>query len=120
MRPVQYFSREYLERCKKMSPEEIGEFLEGFRLLQESRKGSRLISLKVPEDLLGAFRRKCNLTGVRYQTQIKLLMARWLDVPDRRPQNVVLAPLAMPTPPPPARAGGRSGSRPWRRRTRRR
>lgn len=81
MRPVQYFSRAYLERCRRISPEEIGEFLEGFRLLQGSPQKSRLISLKVPGDLLAAFRRKCDLAGVRCQTQIKILMARWLGLP---------------------------------------
>jgi predicted DNA binding CopG/RHH family protein len=39
---------------------------------------TRLISLKVPEDLLDAFRTKAELHGVRYQTQIKKLMRRWL------------------------------------------
>ncbi len=82
MRPVQYFTEEYLRRCKGMSAEEIGEFLEGFRLLQEPRRGSRLISLKVPDELLGVFRRKCAFAGVRYQTQIKTLMARWLGLED--------------------------------------
>lgn len=33
-RPVQYyFTREYLERCAKYTPEEIIEFLENYRLL---------------------------------------------------------------------------------------
>jgi predicted DNA binding CopG/RHH family protein len=78
-RPVQLFSREYLERCKKMSPTEIAEYLEGFRLLHEPASPSRLISLKVPQALLDAFRRKCQMEGTRYQTQIKRLMAEWLD-----------------------------------------
>lgn len=33
MRPVQYFTDEYLERCKQMTPEQILQFLEEFRLL---------------------------------------------------------------------------------------
>jgi len=32
-RPVQYFTREYLERCKTMTPLEIIEFLEEFQEL---------------------------------------------------------------------------------------
>ena len=84
-RPVQYFSLEYLARCREMRPEEILEFLEGFRRLHGgARAASRLISLKVPEDLLAAFRRRCRLEGVRYQTQIKRLMSDWLD-PRRSP-----------------------------------
>lgn len=33
MRPVQYFTDEYLEQCKQMTPEQILQFLEEFRLL---------------------------------------------------------------------------------------
>ncbi|HMV44765.1 MAG TPA: hypothetical protein PK079_18475 [Leptospiraceae bacterium] len=32
-RPVQYFSEEYLDLCKKLSVEQIVQFVEGFRLL---------------------------------------------------------------------------------------
>ncbi len=78
-RPVQYFSDEYLARCREMSPDEIVEFLENFRLLHgDERSASRLISLKVPQGLLDAFKRRCRLEGVRYQTQIKRLMSDWL------------------------------------------
>jgi len=77
-RPVQLFSEEYLERCRKMSPTEIAEYLEGFRLLHEPTSPSRLISLKIPQALLDAFRNRCRIEGVRYQTQIKRLMAEWL------------------------------------------
>jgi len=79
-RPVQYFSDAYLEQCRAMKPEEILGFLENFRLLHgEGRQASRLISLKVPENLLQAFRGKCRLEGVKYQTQIKRLMSAWLQ-----------------------------------------
>jgi len=78
-RPVQYFSDEYLARCREMSPDEVAEFLENFRLLHGGdRLASRLISIKVPQALLDAFRQGCRLAGVRYQTQIKCLMSDWL------------------------------------------
>lgn len=78
-KPIQYFSEEYLARCREMKPEEVLEFLEGFRILHGGpRPASRLISLKVPEDLLAAFRKRCRLEGMRYQTQIKRLMNDWL------------------------------------------
>jgi hypothetical protein len=78
-RPVQYFSDEYLARCSEMSPREVAEFLDSFRLLHGPGRGtSRLISVKVPQVLLDAFRDKCRLEGVRYQTQIKELMKDWL------------------------------------------
>ena len=77
--PVQYFSDEYLARCRAMSPDEIVEFLENFRLLHGGEPlASRLISLKVPQALLDVFRQRCRLAGVRYQTQIKSLMSDWL------------------------------------------
>jgi predicted DNA binding CopG/RHH family protein len=80
MRPVQYFSDEYLEQCKRMKPADILRFLDDFRRLYSpaARTGSRLISLKVPEDLLEAFKSKARLHDVPYQTQIKRLMTEWV------------------------------------------
>ena len=80
MRPVQYFSDEYLEQCKQMKPADILRFLDEFRRLYSParRRGSRLISLKVPEDLLEAFKAKARLHDVPYQTQIKRLMTEWV------------------------------------------
>ena len=79
MRPVQKFSDEYLQRCQEMSPDEIVKFLEDFRRIHGKRPSkSRLISMKVPEDLLDAFKAKARLHGMRYQTQIKRLMEAWL------------------------------------------
>ena len=81
MRPVQHFSDEYLLRCAAMRPEQIIHFLDEFRLLHAprvTRPKSRLISLKVPEPLLEAFKTKARLRGVPYQTQIKRLMSEWL------------------------------------------
>lgn len=81
MRPVQYFTDEYLEQCRAMKPAQILRFLEDFRLLHgRSRpERSRLISLKVPESLLGSFKARAALEGMPYQTQIKRLMRRWLE-----------------------------------------
>jgi len=80
MRPVQYFTDEYPEQCKKMKPEQALQFLEDFRELQSSRKPvkSRLISIKVPEDLLESFKTKARATGRPYQTLINELMREWL------------------------------------------
>lgn len=78
MKAVQYFSKEYLEQCKSFSPLEIVEFLDGFRRLREPSR-SWLISLKVPESLLKAFRGRCQVEGVRYQTRIKQLMEAWVS-----------------------------------------
>ena len=80
MRPVQFFSDTYLEQCSKMEPHQTLRFLDEFRMLQSPRRStrSRLITIKVPEDLLQAFRAKANLHDVPYQTQIKRLMIEWL------------------------------------------
>jgi predicted DNA binding CopG/RHH family protein len=79
MRPLQYFSDEYLAQCNAMEPEQVLRFLEAFRRLQEPPAKSKLISLKVPEPLLAGFRAKCELEGLRYQSQIKVLMHNWLE-----------------------------------------
>lgn len=86
MRPVQYFSREYLKQTRRMSAEEILRFLEDFRLMHEKPAASKLISMKVPEPLLAAFRFKCRERGVKYQTRIKELMTAWVqgDEPDQK------------------------------------
>jgi predicted DNA binding CopG/RHH family protein len=79
MRPVQYFSDEYLEQCKSFSTESILEYLENFRLMQQPVDKTRLISLKVPESLLASFKAKSGLNQLKYQTQIKKLMADWVN-----------------------------------------
>ena len=79
MRPVQKFSDEYLERCREMSHDEIVRFLDDFRRIHGNRRSkSQLISTKVPEDLLAAFKAKARLCNTPYQTQIKELMTGWL------------------------------------------
>lgn len=76
---IQYFSKEYLKRCEGMTPHQILEFLENYRMLFSStREKSQLISLKIEPSLLNAFKRKAELEGTSYQTQIKKLMKEWL------------------------------------------
>lgn len=79
MKPVQKFSAEYLEQSRRLPAAAALRFLEEFRRLHGPKVKSRLISVKVPEPLLAAFRRRCEIEGVRYQTQIKKLMANWLE-----------------------------------------
>lgn len=81
---VQYFSDEYLEECRKFTPEQIIEFLENFRELQAGIEGaknskSKLISIKIPANLLNAFRVLAQANGIPYQTQIKKLMKDWVN-----------------------------------------
>ena len=87
-RPVQRFASEYLERCQRLSPDDVVRFLEDFKRIQGAANArSRLISLKVPEPLLAAFKIQARLRGVRYQTQIKTLMRDWLDEAVGRPAD---------------------------------
>lgn len=81
MRPVQYFTADYLKKCSGMKPEQIVRFLDDFMRISQVRdpRGSRLISIKVPEALLSSFKSKAGLEGIPYQTQIKRLMRAWLE-----------------------------------------
>jgi len=84
MKTVQKFSKAYLESCSKFTTVEIVAFLEGFRELhavkgnENKKEKSKLISIKVPEDLLETFRAKATLENIPYQTQIKRLMREWV------------------------------------------
>lgn len=81
MKTLQKFSPEYLELCKTMSPAQKIKFLEEFRLIHgrsHVKEKSRLISIKIPQDLLDTFRTKCQFQNIPYQTQIKILMREWL------------------------------------------
>ncbi|MBS0654909.1 MAG: hypothetical protein JSR46_03955 [Verrucomicrobia bacterium] len=79
-RPVQYFNKEYVERCRDLTPDQILQFLEDFRMLySESQEKCQLISMKIEPSLLRAFKTKCKLLDVPYQKQIKKLMKEWLQ-----------------------------------------
>lgn len=82
-RPVQYFTDEYLQYCRNLSPDQIVEFLEQFREVAQAglRSPSKLISIKVPENLLSAFKFKAQARGQPYQAVIKNLMRQWLLEP---------------------------------------
>lgn len=80
IRPVQRFSDDYLVRCRDLSPDDIVRFLEDFKRIHgTTARGTRLISIKVPEALLAAFKTQARLRGIPYQTQIKALMRSWLE-----------------------------------------
>ncbi|MEM7448846.1 MAG: BrnA antitoxin family protein [Myxococcota bacterium] len=81
-RPVQYFSASYLESCRKMTPIQICEFLDSFRIIAAGqarpRMPRKLISLRVQESVLTAFKQKSKQLGVPYQSQIQRLMEEWV------------------------------------------
>ena len=79
-RPLQLFSDEYLEHCRSLTSEQIVAFLDQFRMIAYAgrKKKTKLISIKVPEDLLECFKTKARLEGRPYQSLIKQLMEEWL------------------------------------------
>ena len=85
MKAVQYFTDEYLRQCKAMTPEQIIGFLDEFRQLHATTTSSKskLISIKIPENLLNVFKAQAAREGTPYQTQIKKLMREWVMEPGR-------------------------------------
>ncbi len=79
MKSLQLFDDDYLEQCKSFSTEAILDYLENFRLMQQSTDKTRLISIKIPESLLASFKAKSKLHQIKYQTQIKKLMIDWVN-----------------------------------------
>jgi len=79
VKALQRFSDEYLEQARRLPPAEILRFLDDFRRLHAPGARSVLISIKIPEPLLAAFRQRCGIEGIRYQTRIKQLMLEWLE-----------------------------------------
>ena len=83
-RPVQYFTKDYIDQCKKMSLLEIVEKIDQqqqffWKMHQEKNHDeSILISLKIPKNLLKKFRALSDQKNIKYQTQIKVLMQEWL------------------------------------------
>jgi len=86
-RPVQYFTKEYLEQVKGATPAQIVRYLEeskqvyfaGLNQNAEKQEASTLISLRVPKDLLEAFKAKAELRNIKYQTLIKKLMLEYIS-----------------------------------------
>lgn len=68
------------EKLRQLSPSQAADFLEDYRqLIHGQGEGSKLISLRVPESLLRAFRSKAESTGSKYQRQILSLMRAWIE-----------------------------------------
>lgn len=82
MRAVQYFSDEALERSRALTTDQVITFVENFRILHApnfTQSKSQLISIRIPESLLTAFRVHAELKGKKYQTMIKELMIASLE-----------------------------------------
>ncbi len=56
------------------------QFIEDMQKLSNHTSGkSKLISIKIPENLLRAFKYECEKINTPYQTQIKKIMREWLN-----------------------------------------
>lgn len=76
---VQYFSKAYLKQCAQMTPDQILDFLENYRLmLSPPPEKCQLISLKVEPHLLKLFKQRAQLENIPYQKLIKELMREYL------------------------------------------
>jgi uncharacterized protein (DUF4415 family) len=77
---LQKHNSEYLKMTKGVTATQAADFLESYRLLQGAKDvESILISLRVPSDLLETFKAKCEISGEKYQTQIKKLMRQFVE-----------------------------------------
>lgn len=83
-RPVQRFTPEYLQHCANMTAGQRVRFLDDFRKVALASKSGvpggtrKLISLRVPEATLAAFKAKADANGLQYQRKIQELMADWV------------------------------------------
>lgn len=79
-RPTQLASEAQIVSSDGEDVTAIVEFLESFRQLADPRtaKAPKLISIKVPEPLLAAFRFKAERENKKYQTKIKELMLEYV------------------------------------------
>ncbi len=82
--PVQRMYEDLGELLVNVSREELGKLLEAARKRASGKaggtaRGSKMISMRVPEPLLEAFKKRCAAEGVPYQAQIKGLMEVWLE-----------------------------------------
>ena len=77
---LQIFTDEYLEYSKKLTPEQVVQFLEDFRQVTGAGQPSKskLSSIKIPENLLNSFKMQAKMEGRAYQTMIKDLMQAYL------------------------------------------
>lgn len=78
-RPIQRFTPAYLRQCAKMTVTQRAQFLEDFRHVAGAASSPRkLISLRVPQHTLSAFKAKAATLGISYQRKIQELMAEWV------------------------------------------
>lgn len=82
-KPLQLARGEQIISTNPDDVSSIVRFLEDFRKISnpKAQSKSKLISIKIPESLLAAFKYKASLEKIAYQTKIKELMLEYLKKP---------------------------------------
>ena len=76
---LQKFSDEYLEQCKKLTSEEICQFLSDHQeLMAGVEEKTVLISIRIPKNILEMVKQKSQLSRKKYQSQIVELLRNWV------------------------------------------
>jgi predicted DNA binding CopG/RHH family protein len=78
---VQLAKREQIISPNIEDVTEVMNFIENYKRMvdPQSKKPSKLISIKIPVPLLEAFRYKAEREKIQYQTKIKQLMMEYLE-----------------------------------------
>ncbi len=85
MKPVQFFSDEYLESTRKASPTQIASFLEEYRTLQAhaqlkiNQGPTKLISIRLPIRLLAKLKALSKTKSIPYQSLMKQMLEKCLN-----------------------------------------
>jgi len=81
-RPIQYFSKDYLESVRHSTPDQVLDFLDQFMRLNNpgaiGQSRMRLISLRMPEPLLAKIKARAKKEKVPYQKLIRDMLEREL------------------------------------------
>ena len=86
MRPVQFFSAEYLKNARKASPTQIVKFLDDYRRLHANaefkgpREPTKLISIRLSVGTLSKLKSLARSQQTPYQTLMKKLIEDALDL----------------------------------------
>lgn len=64
---------------KKVTPDEAVQFLEDFRLMMSRKdKEAKLISIRIPENILNTYKTEAKLNGQKYQSLMVEAMRQYL------------------------------------------
>jgi predicted DNA binding CopG/RHH family protein len=84
MKPIQFFTDDYLEISRKSSPTQIATFLDDYRTLHAAaelrvdRGPTKLISIRLPVKILSELKALSKVKQVPYQTLMKQLIEKGL------------------------------------------